>query len=119
MNLITTRYFLIFILIGSVFPSHAEKLDAELNTANVIVASYSLKELSAAFSPGVNTRCYIAELAKFKHESLPEALNVVEGYQTTMSDTFAITTGKQALGLYEVNDIDEIVRVCREAKKSK
>gem|GEM_PF-5433912 len=97
----------------------AQNLDAaenevNRNTTNVIRAAWELKRLSESLSPGVDTRCYIAEQAAFNAKHLADAAKVVSRYQNTESDAFAIQSVELALKEFRNNDVKNILAECKE-----
>ena len=86
--------------------------EKSLNTANVIRAAWELRRLAESLEPGVDTRCYIAKFAAFKAESLPASAEIVAQYQRTDSDAFAIQSTKQAMEIFERNEVQKIANEC-------
>ena len=88
--------------------------ETSLNTANVIRAAWELKTLSDSLALGVDTRCYIAKIAVFKADSLPDSAKVVSMYQKTDSDVFAIQSVEKAMEIFERNQVQKIASECKE-----
>ena len=109
----------LFLLVIISASANADNLDdpmneRSLNTANVIRAAWELRRLSESLEPGIDTRCYIAKFAAFKAESLPDSAEVIERYQETDSDAFAIQSVEQAMQIFESNQVKKIANECKQ-----
>lgn len=89
--------------------------EAKLNTANTIRAAFELRRLSESLALGVDTRCYIASLAKFQADSLLQIANTIANPSSDSeeSDTFAIQSAKKSMEVYRNNKIEAIADKCK------
>ena len=93
-------------------PSDSE---AQLNTANTIRAAFELRKLAESLAPGVDTRCYIAKLASYEAESLPEAAKVISEHPSSnrQADRFAIQSTIETMEIYRKHLVEKIANDCR------
>ncbi len=95
--------------------SHESSYEAKLNTANTIRAAFELRRLSESLAPGVDTRCYIAKLAAFHANSLPQSANIIARYPSgnEQSDAFAIQSTNETMEIFNNNQVNKIVSECK------
>ncbi len=115
-----TIFLCVAVIASSTVSASDEAYERSLNTANTIRAAWELRRLSESLAEGVDTRCYIAKLAAFQAESLPQSAKLISQYPSPNkdSDAFAVKSTNETMNIYQNNQVQKIADECREGPNS-